>query len=162
MVAISSTSEPGTSFIMPSSRELVFSRVVNASRSVVFDAVTNPARLRRWYGLIPHTMTTCEIDLRPGGAWRHVLRAPDGQEFRFRSEYLEILPPLRLVYAEGFEQNPGHEHVLTMTFEQRGDQTLLTVWLRYKSAADRERHLRSGIQAGMREMLDRLDAFLTS
>ena len=42
----------------------------------------------------------CEIDLRVGGDWRYVVRAPDGSEMVLRGTYTEITPPARLVHTE--------------------------------------------------------------
>ena len=61
-------------------RELVLSRILAAPRERVFRTWTT--RLSEWWG--PHGMTTAvrEMDLRPGGAFRTVMRAPDGAELR--------------------------------------------------------------------------------
>ncbi len=102
-------------------------------------------------------MPVCEIDLRPGGAWRYVLRDPDnGNEYGFSGVYREIVPPERLVYTEGFEAMPGHDYLVTTTFAEQDGKTTLTSTLLYKSVEDRDGHLQSGMEGGMRETLDRL------
>ena len=58
-------------------------------------------------------MKVCEIDLRVGGKWRYVVQMPDGNEFAFSGEYLEIAPPERLVSTEWFEAIPGSEYHVT-------------------------------------------------
>ena len=60
------------------------------------------------------------MDLRPGGAWRFVLRGPDGQEHPFKGVYREIVPPERVVstfiYDVDFIRDfPAIE---TVTFEE--------------------------------------------
>src|SRR5262245_24319619 len=67
----------------PGKPTIVLTRVFGAPRRLVFEAFTRPEHIKRWWGLRDHTMTVCEIDLRVGGAWRFVLRDPDGQEFGF-------------------------------------------------------------------------------
>ena len=47
-----------------------------------------------------YTMPVCEIDLRPGGAWRFVWRGPDGREMEMDGEYREVSRPERLVTTE--------------------------------------------------------------
>ena len=77
-------------------------RTFDAPRRLVFEAMTRPEHVRRWYGCDGAELTVCEIDLRPGGLWRYVLRMPDGQEFPFAGMYREIAAPERLVYTERF------------------------------------------------------------
>ena len=50
-------------------REFVFTRLFEAPPHLVFEAHTVPALMRRWFtGPDGWKLTTCEIDLRPGGA----------------------------------------------------------------------------------------------
>jgi len=67
-----------TTLTTPSDREIVITRVVDAPRRLVFAAYTNPEHVARWYGPSTMTLVVCDIDLRPGGAWRFILRGPDG------------------------------------------------------------------------------------
>lgn len=64
-----------TRLTMPSAREVVMTRVVDAPRRHVFEAWTKPEHLPHWMlGPGDWSMTVCEIDLRPGGLWRFVWR----------------------------------------------------------------------------------------
>lgn len=146
---------------MPSDREIVITRVFNAPRSLVFEAWTTPEHVRRWYSAEP--LGVCEIDLRVDGRWRYVMRAPDGGEHGFSGEYREIVPPERLVYTEGYEGlPPGHDYLVTTTFAEHAGRTTLTSHLLYRSKKDRDGHVASGMEVGMRETLDRLEAHLTT
>lgn len=108
-------------------------------------------------------MTVCEINLRVGGSWRYVLRAPDGSNHGFFGTYQEITPPERLVYTEGYEGlPPGHDCLVTTTFDEQGGKTTLRSLLFYRSQEDRDAHVASGMEVGMRETLDRLEAHLVS
>lgn len=116
-------------------REILITRDFNAPAQVVFEAWTKPEHVRHWRGCFGSTMTACEIDLRPGGAWRHILRMPDGSEHPFRGVYREITPPQRLVYSECYDM-PGigsPEWLTTVTFEERDCQTKLTMTLLHGS-----------------------------
>lgn len=55
--------------------------MIAAPRGRVFDAFADPARLAQWWVPAGFTNTVTEFDFRPGGAWRLVMRAPDGAEF---------------------------------------------------------------------------------
>jgi uncharacterized protein YndB with AHSA1/START domain len=108
------------------------------------------------------TMLSCEMDLRPGGAWRFVLRGPDGNDYGFRGVYREITPPERLVQTFEFEGMPGHVSLETATLEEQDGKTKLTVTCLYQSVEDRDGHANSGMEAGMRESHDRLAELLST
>ncbi|HZE39481.1 MAG TPA: SRPBCC domain-containing protein, partial [Stackebrandtia sp.] len=57
-------------------RDLVLTRGFAAPPSAVFAALTRPDLLRRWHGARGWNLTACEVDLRPGGAWRFVSSGP--------------------------------------------------------------------------------------
>jgi uncharacterized protein YndB with AHSA1/START domain len=145
-------------------RELVISRIIDAPRREVFEAWTDPRRLAQWWG--PHGMTTpvCEIDLRPGGIFRTVMRAPDGTEYPTKGVFIEIVPPERIVFSDAFEPGfqPAAEPFVTaiVTFEELGGKTKYTARALHKSSLDRERHRQMGFYQGWSESLDRLAACL--
>ena len=88
---------------VPSDREIVMTRVVDAPRRLVFEAWTKPEHLPQWMlGPAGWTMPVCEIDLRPGGAWHFVWRRSDGTEMGMRGVYREITSPGRLVSTESW------------------------------------------------------------
>jgi uncharacterized protein YndB with AHSA1/START domain len=145
---------------MPSDRELVITRVFDAPRRLVFEALTKVEHVKRWYGPRRLTMTLCEIDLRPGGRWRYVLRDPDGNEHAFSGMYREIVPPERIVSTEGYEAMPGHDYLVTVTLAEQDGATTLRSHLLYQSVEDRDGHLKSGMEPGMNETFDRLNEHL--
>jgi uncharacterized protein YndB with AHSA1/START domain len=153
------TALPGSALTMsmPSECETVIQRSFAAPRQLVFEAITKPEHVRHWYGPRVLTMTVCEIDLRVGGRWRHVLQAPDGSEHGFSGTYQEIVAPERIVTTEGYEAMPGHEYLVTLTLVEQDGATLLTSHLLYQSVYDRDGHMQSGMEGGMRESYDRLD-----
>jgi uncharacterized protein YndB with AHSA1/START domain len=155
------TSSPATTVTLPSDRELVITRTFEAPRRLVFEALTRPEHVRRWYGPRRLSLTVCEIDLRPGGAWRYVMRDPDsGAEFGFSGVYREVTPPERLVSTECYEAMPGHDYLVTVTLDEHDGKTTLRSHLLYQSVEDRDGHLQSGMEAGVRETYDRLAELL--
>jgi uncharacterized protein YndB with AHSA1/START domain len=156
------TSSGAATLTMPSERELVITRVFDAPPKLVWEAMTNPEHVRQWYGLRSMTMSVCEIDLRPGGRWRYVMTGPDGGEFAFSGEYREIVPPERLVSTEGYEAMPGHDYLVTVTFQDQDGKTAMTSHLLYQNGADRDGHLQSGMEPGMQETFDRLNEHLAT
>lgn len=142
--------------------QVVYTRVFAAPRDLVFEAWTRPDHVRQWWGPRKYTMTVCEIDLRPGGADRFVQRGPDGNEYPFKGVYREIVPPERLVYTQIFDF-PGlsdHELLVTVTFDERDGQTLLTGRLLFESVEDRVAAMETGMAHRMAETLDRFEEHL--
>jgi uncharacterized protein YndB with AHSA1/START domain len=152
-----------TNVELKSDREVIITRVFAAPARLVWEAMFKPEYVRRWYGLKILDCAVCEIDHRVGGRWRFVLRGPDGSEHAFSGEYREIVAPKRAVYTENYEPlGPGHEIVVTTTFKERDGQTRLTSYLLYKSQADRDGHLQSGMETGANESHDRLAELLAA
>jgi uncharacterized protein YndB with AHSA1/START domain len=142
----------------PSDVEIRMTRLFAAPRQLVFEAMTKPEHVKRWWGRLGegYSVPICEIDLRPGGAWRFVNRHPKG-EVAFYGEYREITPPSRLVFTEIFEQFPDSVSVVTADFTDEGGKTRLTATVRYPSREVREIVLASGMASGASISYDRLE-----
>jgi uncharacterized protein YndB with AHSA1/START domain len=65
----------------PAEREIVLTRIFDAPRALVFKAWTDPKLMVQWWGPRGFTNPVCELDVRVGGAWRIVMRTPDGMEY---------------------------------------------------------------------------------
>jgi uncharacterized protein YndB with AHSA1/START domain len=148
-----------TTFATPSDREIVITRVFDAPRRLVFEALTNPEHVPNWYGPRGWTLPVCQIDFRPGGTWRFVLRGPQGREMGMRGVYQEIAPPERLVSTESFDDYPG-ESLNTVVLTENDGKTTLTVTVLYPSKEVRDAVLNSGMEAGASETYDRLAEYL--
>lgn len=145
-----------------SDTEIRITRVFEAPRDLVYEAITQPEHVRHWYGCEAMKMVVCEIDFRVGGAWRYVLRMPDGSEHGFHGVYREIEPPARIVSTENYEAiGPGHEMLAHVTLTEKNGKTTFENRLVYQSKADRDGHLGSGMEVGMNESMDRLEQLVT-
>ena len=78
--------------------EIRLTRTFRAPPERVFDAWTEPAKLARWFGPDGFTTRTHAFDLRPGGAWRHTMRGPDGKEYPNHVVFVEVEHARKLVY----------------------------------------------------------------
>jgi len=148
----------------PSDREIVMTRVFAAPRKLVFDAWTKPELVRRWLlGPPGWTMPMCEIDLRVGGAYRHVWRNAKGKEMGMGGIYREIVPHERLVCTELFDEAwyPG-EALVTTILDEQGGRTTLTSTMLYVSQETRDAVLKSGMERGVAASYDRLEELLVS
>jgi uncharacterized protein YndB with AHSA1/START domain len=159
-----STTKNAMTLTMPSDRELLITRVFAAPRRLVWEAMTDPQHVVHWWGPRGSVLSVCEIDFRPGGAWRFVLRGPDGRDYRFKGVYHEITAPARLVATECFDE-PGlgsPEWLTTLTLEENDGETTMKSRILYKSPEARDGHLASGMKEGAAESFDRLEAHLTT
>jgi uncharacterized protein YndB with AHSA1/START domain len=90
--------------------DLLLERDVDVPPALVWAAWTTPVHLTKWFTPKPFETVQCEIDLRPGGMFRTVMRSPDGEEFENIGTYLEVVPIERLVWTSvlgpGFRPNP--------------------------------------------------------
>jgi len=136
--------------------DLVITRVFNAPRRLVFEAWTNAEHVSRWFAPRPLTMPRCEMDFRPGGVFRFVMRAPDGTEYPFEGAFREIVAPERIVFTGAVHE--GNATVTTVTFAEHDRKTTLTMHqtFAFESAATR------GAQQGWRMTLGQLGEYLES
>jgi uncharacterized protein YndB with AHSA1/START domain len=141
-----------------SDQEIRMTRLFDAPRHLVFEAMTKPQHVKRWWGCLGkgYSVPVCEIDLRPGGAWRFVSRHPNG-EAAFHGEYQEITPPSRLVFTEIFEDFPDAVSVVTTELADEGGKTRMTATVRYPSKDVRDMVIASGMSTGAGISYDRLE-----
>jgi uncharacterized protein YndB with AHSA1/START domain len=150
-----------TDFIVePGKPTIVMTRVFDAPCRLVFEAMTKPEHMARWYGLRGSTVPLCEIDLRPGGAYRIIERMPDGSEHGFRGVYREVTPHAWLVYTWVYEPMPDKETLVTDVFDERDGRTTYTSTTLFQSVEDREGFLQSGATEGGAQTMDRLAELL--
>lgn len=145
-------------------RELVLTRVIAAPPARVYHAWTK--QLSQWWG--PHGMTTpfVEMDLRPGGVFRTVMRAPDGAEYPTKGVFLEVVENKKIVFTDAFDTGwePSTEifFVAITTFESLpGGKTHYTARARHWTVENRAKHEKMGFHQGWGESLERLVTLVT-
>ncbi len=146
-----------------SERELVVTRTFNGPARIVFAAWTTPELLMRWwapksFGL---TFISCEADVRVGGAYRFVFGHPTSEQpMAFFGHYTEVTPNARLVWTNDEGGEGGA--VTTVTFEERGAETLVVMRDLYPSKDALDGAVASGATSGFGESFAQLDALLVS
>jgi uncharacterized protein YndB with AHSA1/START domain len=144
-------------------REIVISREFDAPREMVWDAFTDPKQVVQWWGPNGFSTTIHEMDVRPGGRWRHTMHGPDGTNYPNASVFKEVVKPERIVYSHGGgkEDGPGVSFEATWTFEAVGEKTRLTGRSVFATAAMRELVVKEyGAIEGGKQTLGRLDQYL--
>lgn len=144
---------------------IVITRDFAAPRELVWQAITDPKHVAAWYGGPGFTNPVCEMDLRPGGTWLHVMQAPDGTRFTINSVFEEVVAPERLVWRTVRDPNrkppPPTSHN-TVTLEVRGQQTRWRLVSLFDSMADRDLAARMGFGQMIAMGTERLAAHLIS
>ncbi|MEP6493492.1 MAG: SRPBCC family protein [bacterium] len=146
-----------------SERELVIRRVFHARPQTVFDAMTKPELLKRWWAPLSLgvVLYECESDARVGGNYRYVFGKPGEAKMAFSGVYQEVVSGARIVYTQIFEtMREAGVGVITATYEAHADGTLLTQRELYPSKEVLDGVLASGMERGMRETLEQLEALL--
>jgi uncharacterized protein YndB with AHSA1/START domain len=161
MVVGSSANKDSFEVTTPSDREIRLTRLFDAPRQLVFEVMTKPEHVREWWGRLGegYSVPVCEIDLRPGGAWRFVNRHPEG-EAAFHGEYREITPPSRLVFTEIFEEYPDGGSLVTAVLAEENGKTRFTATVQYPSLEVRDMVMQTGMAGGAAISYDRLEDLL--
>jgi len=139
-------------------RSIVAVREFDAPRELVWQAWTDPKHLAQWWGPNGFTTTTSSYDARPGGVWRFVMHGPDGRDYQNRITFEEVVKPERIVYRHGggADVEPV-QFQTTVTFEDIGGKTRLTMHMLFPSAAERDRVIKEyGADKGLVQTLARL------
>jgi len=146
-----------------SDREVIFTRIFDAPRELVWKAFTDPKQVVKWWGPNGFTTTNQEMDVRPGGIWRHTMHGPDGTDYYNKCKFLEVAKPERIVYVQsgGKEDDSGMPCEVTWTFEAQGAKTKLTGRMVFPSAATLEHVAKIyGVIEGGKQTLERLAGHL--
>ena len=143
---------------------ITMTRTLDAPRERVWGAFTDPKHVVRWYGGKGFENPVCEMDVRPGGHWRHVMRTPDGAEHALHFVFVEVVRPERLSWQAVAHGNVGGEPLplSTVTLEEHGGRTKLRFVARFKTLAERDLAMSWGFSAVLAEGVDKMVALLTS
>jgi uncharacterized protein YndB with AHSA1/START domain len=145
-----------------SGRELVVTRTIDGPARIVFEAWTRPELFVRWW--VPKSsgvsLLSWEMDIRTGGRYRLEFGHPaSGQPLAFFGRYIEVTPFSRLVWTNE-ESDDGA--VTTVTFEEKGDKTLLVLHELYPSKEALDAAIASGSTGGFDETFEQLDDLLAT
>ena len=109
-----------------SEREMVVTRLLDAPRETVWKLWTDPAHIAEWWGPRGFTTTIHEMDVRPGGAWRHTMHGPDGADYPNSAVFLDVREPERIAFLHGDPGEPDH-FFTTVDFADEGGKTGVTI-----------------------------------
>jgi uncharacterized protein YndB with AHSA1/START domain len=150
-----------TTTIYSEGGDLVFERTFAAPRSLVWKAFTDPDLVPLWWGKFGSVTEVVEMDVRPGGRWRYISRAPDREDIAFFGEYLSVDAPSSYEWTFMFEVPGGDAGgPESHTFDQVDDGTLVRSVAHLGSPEVLEGALATGMVEGALQAWDRLAALL--
>jgi uncharacterized protein YndB with AHSA1/START domain len=141
-------------------QELFIIREFEAPRELVFKAFSEPEYLLQWLGPRNLTMAIDHYESKDGGSWRFLHCSASGSEYGFHGVMHEVTAPERIIRTFEFEGLPqrGHVSLETATFESlKEDRTKLTIHSVFRSVADRDGMIQSGMERGVMDSHARLD-----
>ncbi|MFI5097370.1 MAG: SRPBCC domain-containing protein [Candidatus Acidiferrales bacterium] len=143
-------------------REIAATRIYDAPRELVWKAWTQQEHITNWWGPNGFTTTTCEMEVRPGGAWRHGMHGPDGTEYPGGGVYREVVKPEILVFTNIATDKDGNlvfDGLTSVTFVKRNGKTILTLEARGLAMVAYSAAYLKGMEQGWTQSLERLAAF---
>jgi len=147
------TAEPGVP-------QILTERELDAPRELVYRAFTEPELLAQWLGPRKYTMTVDRYDLRDGGTWRYVHTDEEGNAWGFHGVFHGEPSSDGMVQTFEFEGAPGNVQMDTVTFESRGDRTIVRTNSVFQTVEARDAMVQSGMADGMSQGYERLDELL--
>jgi uncharacterized protein YndB with AHSA1/START domain len=160
------TNSGKTKVTLPTDVQILITREFNAPRQLVYRAWTTPDLVRRWWSGQRGEMKVVDIDLRVGGNWRYVLVALGGFEVAFHGTYREIVTNERIVTTEVFEMpdtpEPADDQapLNIITFTESDGRTSLSLIVQCPTQELRDIIMNSGMEVGLQEQMDELEALL--
>jgi uncharacterized protein YndB with AHSA1/START domain len=141
--------------------DLVLERHADVSPAQVWKAWTTPEHVKQWLAPRPWTITECQIDLRPGGEFRFVMRSPEGDLYPNLCCYLEVVPNERLVWTDallpGYRPAPEPFFTALVLIEADGkSRTKYTAIAKHGSEDTRQKHESMGFHEGWGQVFDQL------
>lgn len=154
----------------PSDRELVISRTFAAPRELIWQAWTQCEHLQQWWAPAGWSVPVCKMDFRVGGTWHYCMKGPmpDGSEMESwgLTVYQEIVEPERIVALDQFADAKGNvspempKMLNTITFTTVDGQTQVVSHNEFAAAEDLETIIQMGMEEGMTQSWDQLEAHL--
>jgi uncharacterized protein YndB with AHSA1/START domain len=140
--------------------DLRLDRTIAVPRHLIWKAWTEPTHIKKWWAPAPWSTVECQINLRPGGIFRTVMRSPEGQDFPHEACVVELIENERIMLTNALA--PGYRpaadqlgadcasitFTAIVTFTERAGRTHYSVLVLHKDEAGRKRHEEMGFHEG--------------
>jgi uncharacterized protein YndB with AHSA1/START domain len=139
---------------------LIHTRLLDAPRELVWEVWTTPAHIKEWWGPNGFSLTTKSMKVESGSAWDFLMHGM-GRDWTNKIEYLEVKKPSLLTYKHSGAESDDYNFTVSVSFEEVGGKTLLTMKSMFKSEAiiDELNRKVNAIEGG-KQTLNRLEGYL--
>lgn len=151
-----------TPHVLDPELDLEIVREVPVSAEAVYAAWTDPESLKQWFAPRPYSIALCEVDVRPGGAFRTVMNTPEGEQaFDSTGCYLEVVPNERLVWTSalttGYRPQPdGMPFTAVLELTPTDDGCRYRTVAIHQDPAGAKQHREMGFHDGWGTVIDQL------
>ena len=139
--------------ISESEPTIVMTRTYEAPSELIWEVITEPRHVIHWWGGAGCANPVCEMDVRPGGSWHHVMRYPDGREMRMHFVFERVEPPRLLSWKDA-------RIFFTVTLTEKDRQTIWKLVALFNSLQERDAAVGFGFSGPIEASNDRLAAYL--
>ena len=133
----------------------------------VWQLWADPRQLERWWGPPAYPATVTAHDLRPGGRVEYHMTGPEGDQPRGYWDVVEVDPPSRLVFRDGFanadgtpsDELPPNDARVTIADLGNG-RAQMSIQSTFRDVAAMEQVLAMGMEDGLKQAIGQIDAIL--
>jgi uncharacterized protein YndB with AHSA1/START domain len=146
--------------------DLTFTRTIHAPRELLWACWTTPEHIRNFFVPKPHSIDSCEIDLRVGGKFNTTMNV-DGNIMENEGVFLEIVDGEKLVFTDTYSEGwkPAADPFMTAIIEFADGEdgtTTYTATARHRSPEARQSHEDMGFHDGWGTVATQLEAYAQS
>ena len=151
----------------PEALTLTLTAEFDATPDRIWDLWADPRKLERWWGPPTYPATFTAHDLAPGSRVEYHMTGPSGDQPRGYWDIVEVEPPRRLVFQDGFANDDGTpnddfpRNMVEATIEPIGsDRSRMHIESRFPSTEAMEQLVAMGMVEGLTEAIGQIDAIL--
>jgi uncharacterized protein YndB with AHSA1/START domain len=151
----------------PEAKTMTLTAEFDASPERVWQLWADPRQLERWWGPPTYPATVTSHDLTPGARVEYHMTGPEGDQPRGFWDVIEVEPPHRLVFRDGFANDDGTQNTDLPSTESRirieaiGDgKTRMEILSVFPSTAAMEQLVAMGMEDGLTQAVGQIDAIL--
>jgi uncharacterized protein YndB with AHSA1/START domain len=151
----------------PKSRTMTLDAEFDASPERIWELWADPRQLERWWGPPTYPATFDSHDLRRGGRVEYHMTGPEGDQPRGFWEVVEVQPPNRLVFHDGFANEDGTPNTelpmgtMRVTIQDiGGGKTRMSIENESPTVEAMEQLMAMGQEEGLKQAVGQIDAIL--
>jgi uncharacterized protein YndB with AHSA1/START domain len=146
--------------------DIVLEREVTATPALLWRILTEPEHIKAWATPRPWMTVECEMDARPGGIFRTLMRSPEGEQSTNLCCVLDVVDQQRIVWTNALlpafrpAPAPGIVPFITaeFTLQPHGRGTRYVAHVMHRDETDRQRHIDIGFHDGWNTVVTQMIA----